>query len=62
MAAFRLTNGTSPSCSSFGPWRCTEARDSFIGVFNRKADEKFIGVIRRWRDVCREGRQRAKKI
>jgi inner membrane protein len=30
-------------------WLATELGHSFIGVFNRRVDETFVGVLRKWR-------------
>jgi len=30
-------------------WLATELGHSFVGVFNRRADEIFVGVLRKWR-------------
>jgi hypothetical protein len=30
-------------------WLATERKDSVVGVFNRRVDAVFIGVMRKWR-------------
>ena len=32
-------------------WLAVRRGDSFVGVFNRRADEIFVRVLRKWRDA-----------
>jgi inner membrane protein len=32
-------------------WLATRRGDSFVGVFNRRADDIFVRVLRKWRDA-----------
>ncbi|EEF58383.1 hypothetical protein Cflav_PD6126 [Pedosphaera parvula Ellin514] len=32
-------------------WLASEREDSVVGVFNRRADRVFVGVLRKWRNA-----------
>jgi inner membrane protein len=36
-------------------WLAIRHGDSFVGVFNRRADAIFVGVLRKWREAVSQG-------
>src|ERR1017187_2182191 len=41
-------------------WLSSKRDDSFVGVFNRRVDKIFVGVLRKWRYALSQRIQRAK--
>jgi len=43
-------------------WLAVERGHSFVGVFNRRVDEIFVGVLRRWRTGLTDRMQQSTKL